>query len=201
MLQLKSAIALICVLFFLTVNVAAQVSAQKMRLPLLAGWRFHEATKQEWHPAMVPGCVHTDLLANKLIEDPFYRDNEAKLQWIGKTDWDYQTTFVVTPEMLRRLNSELVFEGLDTYAEVSLNGTLILKADNMFRTWRVSVKNALKPGENVLAIHFRSPVNEILPVMAKMKYELPAGNDQGLGLGAALCHERHLEARNLRTVG
>ena len=178
MLQLKSVITTLGV-FFLFAVTAAQVSAQKRQIPLLDGWRFHEATKQDWHPATVPGCVHTDLLANKLIEDPFYRDNEAKLQWIGKTDWDYQTTFVVTPEMLRRLNSELVFEGLDTYAEVSLNGALILKADNMFRTWRVSVKNALKPGENVLAVHFRSPVNEILPVMAKMKYELPASNDQG----------------------
>src|SRR5438552_2969212 len=63
-------------------------------------WQFREAGKDKWYPASVPGCVHTDLLNNKLIDDPFYRDNEKKLQWIGKTDWEYRTTFNVTAEML-----------------------------------------------------------------------------------------------------
>jgi beta-mannosidase len=133
----------------------------------------------DWHNATVPGCVHTDLLANKLIDDPFYRDNEKKQQWIGKTDWEYQTTFRITPQTLARENVELVFEGLDTYANVFLNEQLVLKADNMFRTWRVNARPALKPGENTLRIVFRSPINEILPVMAKLNYQLPASNDQG----------------------
>ena len=127
----------------------------------------------------MPGCVHTDLLNNKLIEDPFYRDNERRLQWIGKTDWEYQTTFNVTPEILARNNIELVFEGLDTYANVSLNGEALLNADNMFRTWRADCKRLLKAGANILRIRFRSPINEVLPLMAKMDYQLPAGNDQG----------------------
>jgi beta-mannosidase len=142
-------------------------------------WKFRQADKNEWHPATVPGCVHTDLLANKLIEDPFFRDNEKRQQWIGKTDWEYQTTINVTAELLRRRNIELVFNGLDTYANVFLNDTPILSADNMFRTWRVDVKKFLRPGPNVLRIKFRSPINEILPVMAKLDYELPASNDQG----------------------
>ena len=74
----------------------------KIRVPLLTGWRFREAGKETWYPASVPGCVHTDLLNNKLIDDPFYRDNEKNLQWIGKTDWEYQTTFNVTTEMLKK---------------------------------------------------------------------------------------------------
>ena len=142
-------------------------------------WKFRQADKNEWHPATVPGCVHTDLLANKLIEDPFFRDNEKRQQWIGKTDWEYRTTINVTAELLRRRNIELVFNGLDTYANVFLNDTRILSADNMFRTWRVDVKKFLRPGPNVLRIKFRSPINEILPVMAKLDYELPASNDQG----------------------
>jgi len=142
-------------------------------------WKFRQADKNEWHPATVPGCVHTDLLANKLIEDPFFRDNEKRQQWIGKTDWEYQTTINVTAELVRRRNIELVFNGLDTYANVFLNDTPILSADNMFRTWRVDVKKFLRPGPNVLRIKFRSPINEILPVMAKLDYELPASNDQG----------------------
>jgi len=144
-----------------------------------SGWQFREVGKTDWYNATVPGCVHTDLLANKLIDDPFYRDNEKKQQWIDKKDWEYRTTFRVTAQTLARENVELVFEGLDTYAGVYLNEQLVLKADNMFRTWRVNAKPALKTGENTLRIVFRSPLNEILPVMAKLKYQLPAPNDQG----------------------
>src|SRR5437016_13911207 len=151
----------------------------KIRMPLLTGWQFREACKDNWYSASVPGCVHTDLLNNKLIDDPFYRDNEKKLQWIGKTDWEYQTTFKLTAEMLKRANLELVFEGLDTYSNVFLNDQLLKATDNMFRTWRVNFKRLAKPGANTLRIHFRSPINEVLPVMARMNYELPAGNDQG----------------------
>ena len=148
-------------------------------MKIQSGWQFREVGKTDGNNATVPGCVHTDLLANKLIDDPFYRDNEKKQQWIGKTDWEYQTTFRITPQTLARENVELVFEGLDTYANVFLNEQLVLKADNMFRTWRVNAKPALKPGENTLRIVFRSPINEILPVMAKLNYQLPASNDQG----------------------
>ncbi len=148
-------------------------------MPINAGWRFREVGKDSWHTATVPGCVHTDLLANKLIDDPFYRDNEQKQQWIGKTDWEYETHFAVAPEILHREHIELVFEGLDTYADVYLNETPVLSADNMFRTWRFDCKRALKIGDNVLRVRFRSPINEILPVMTKMKYQLPAPNDQG----------------------
>ena len=151
----------------------------KTTISLDAGWQFREVGKTDWHNATVPGCVHTDLLANKLIDDPFYRDNEKKQQWIGKTDWEYRTTFKVAAPLLERQNVELVFEGLDTYARVYLNEQLVLDADNMFRTWRVDAKPALKAGENTLRIVFRSPINEILPVMAKIKYQLPAPNDQG----------------------
>ncbi|MDX6444544.1 MAG: beta-mannosidase [Blastocatellia bacterium] len=151
----------------------------RVTLPVHAGWQFREAGKDKWYPASVPGCVHTDLLNNKLIDDPFYRDNEKKLQWIGKTDWEYQTTLNVTAEMLAQKNLELVFEGLDTYANVFLNDEPLISTDNMFRTWRVDVKRFARPGANILRIRFRSPINEVLPIMAKMDYELPAGNDQG----------------------
>jgi len=153
--------------------------AQKSAMSLDAGWKFRQADKTDWHPATVPGCVHTDLIANKLIDDPFYRDNEKRLQWIGKTDWEYQTTFKVSSDVLKRENIEIVFDGLDTYANVFLNDKPMLNADNMFRTWLVNVKSDLKSGDNTLRIRFRSPINEILPIMAKLDYELPAVNDQG----------------------
>jgi beta-mannosidase len=150
-----------------------------MRVSVNTGWQFREVGKDEWHSATVPGAVQTDLLNNKLIDDPFYRDNEQKQQWIGKTDWEYQTTFSVSPEIFQRDHIDLVFEGLDTYANVFLNDASLLNADNMFRTWRTDCKQLLKPGVNTLRIRFRSPINEVLPLMAKLDYQLPAGNDQG----------------------
>jgi beta-mannosidase len=153
--------------------------ASRFKIILDDGWQFREAGKDVWRTARVPGCVHTDLLANKLIEDPFYRDNEPKLQWIGKTDWEYRMSFDVPASLLKRRHLELVFEGLDTYANVFLNERPVLDADNMFRTWRVDAGGALRVGSNTLRIRFRSPIREILPLMSKLGYELPASNDQG----------------------
>ncbi len=155
------------------------IAAPSEEIPIDTGWTFRQIGKQEWKPATVPGSVHTDLLDNKMIPDPFYRDNEKSLQWIGKTDWEYETTFPLEASTLARERVELFFEGLDTYATVFLNGEEILKADNMFRSWRVDIKKHAKPGDNVLKVVFRSPINEILPRMAKLDYELPASNDQG----------------------
>ncbi len=180
---MNSAKLLISILALLMLSAATAESQTKqgrmLKIAIATGWQFHEVGKDDWHAATVPGCVHTDLLNNKLIDDPFYRDNEQKLQWIGKTDWEYQTTFSVGPEILQRGNIDLVFEGLDTYANVFLNGESLLNTDNMFRTWRAECKRLLRPGDNTLRIRFRSPINEVLPRMAKMSYQLPAGNDQG----------------------
>src|SRR2546428_7941458 len=125
------------------------------------GWKFREQGTVKWVNATVPGEVHTDLLNNKLIPDPFYRDNEKKLQWIEKKNWEYTTAFSVSPTTLNQKHAELVFDGLDTYADVYLNNQLVLKADNMFRQWRVEVKQYLHPGSNKLLIIFRSAQNTV----------------------------------------
>jgi beta-mannosidase len=180
MTSAKFLMPILTLLALITATAQSQpLQGSVLRITLATGWQFREVGKDAWHPATVPGCVHTDLLNNKLIDDPFYRDNEQKLQWIGKTDWEYQTIFDVATEILAREKIELVFEGLDTYAEVFLNDESLLATDNMFRTWRVDCKRLLKPGANTLRIRFRSPINEILPLMAKMNYQLPASNDQG----------------------
>ncbi|OUM94627.1 MAG: beta-galactosidase [Thermobacillus sp. ZCTH02-B1] len=152
---------------------------------LIDGWRFRGAGEREWMPAAVPGCVHTDLLANGRIPDPFDGTNERDLQWIDKQDWEYETTFDVSGDLLGESRIDLVFDGLDTYADVTLNGEHVLSADNMFRVWRVGVKRLLKPAGNRLHIRFRSPIREDLPKLEKLGYPLPAVNDQsengGLG--------------------
>ena len=139
----------------------------RQSIPLHSGWEFRQVAKDsEWRPAQVPGVVHTDLLRNKAIPDPFFRDNEAKLQWIQDADWEYRSTITATPAMLRHRNIELVFEGLDTYSEVWLNDKQILTADNMFREWRVDVKPYLKAGANSLRVLFPSPIRAAAKVAA-----------------------------------
>ena len=114
-------------------------------------WEFSEAGKNEWQDAVVPGCVHTDLLRHKEIKDPFYRLNEHDVQWIDKKDWEYKTTFKVKKSLLKNDHVLLDFKGLDTYADVYLNDSLILSADNMFRGWKVECKGLLKAGDNNLS--------------------------------------------------
>jgi beta-mannosidase len=140
-------------------GLSSGVNAQNMDIQ--KGWQYREIKTAKWYPATVPGEVHTDLFNNKLIEDPYYRDNEKKLEWIEKKDWEYKTTFQVTPATLKKKNAELVFDGLDTYASVYLNNQLVLKADNMFRQWRVDVKKLIKSGNNDLVIVFKSAQNVV----------------------------------------
>ncbi len=148
-----------------------------LKLLLNDHWLFNRVGKNEWMPAVVPGCVHTDLLANKKIEDPFYGTNEKNLQWIDKEEWEYKTTFVVDKDMLRHERIELLFEGLDTYGDVYVNDHLIISSDNMFREWRKECKQFLKEGDNHLYIKFFSPIRLGLDKRTENGYELPAIND------------------------
>ncbi|PSL03245.1 beta-mannosidase [Haloactinopolyspora alba] len=107
-------------------------------------------------PATVPGCVHTDLLAAGDIADPFLDDNERKLAWIGSCDWEYRTRFTWSPDGHDR--HDLVFEGLDTVATVTLNGRELARTANQHRTYRLPVDDVLRPGENELVAAFTSPV-------------------------------------------
>jgi len=146
-------------------------SAQRKTVSLNDGWEFRQrleapAGEAKWYPAEVPGVIQLDLLRNKLIPDPFYRSNEASLQWIENVDWEYRSTFQATPEVLRHSHVELVFEGLDGPAQVYLNDKLMLTAVNMFREWRANVKSQLKPGANHLLVVFPSPIKEATKVAA-----------------------------------
>ncbi|MFD1135187.1 beta-mannosidase [Paenibacillus urinalis] len=145
---------------------------------LLNDWTFKSCEGEEWLPAVVPGCVHTDLLRNGQIPDPFYGTNEKLVQWIDKKDWEYKTLFDIPNELMEKEHIELVFNGLDTYAEVFINDKHVLSADNMFRTWEADIKPYAKSEGNKLRIVFRSPINEDLPKLEALGYALPASNDQ-----------------------
>ncbi len=131
-----------------------------------------------WIPAEVPGCVHTDLLRAGKIPDPFVGTNEKALQWIERTDWEYRTTFAADAALLARERIEIVFQGLDTYAEVSVNGARVLSADNMFRSWRADIKPHVVVGQNAVVVRFRSPIAVAKPLYDRLGYTLPAANDQ-----------------------
>ena len=159
---------------------SCQKNRQKqVSLNIESEWMFRAVDDNECLTAKVPGSVHTDLLKNGIIDDPFYRLNELEVQWIDKKDWEYKTTFTVDRNILESNNVELNFKGLDTYANVFLNDRFILKADNMFINWLVNVKDFFVEGENTLRIVFESPIKIGLEKREKLAYLLPgAENDQ-----------------------
>jgi beta-mannosidase len=110
-------------------------------------------------PASVPGTIHTDLLKNKIIDDPYYSDNELRLDWINKCDWVYQTEFNFNKES--DSNIDLIFEGLDTVCDIYLNNRRLGSTDNMFLTYKYNVNDYLKT-KNLLKIIIKSPVNYAL---------------------------------------
>ena len=167
-------------LCWISVLTSIAFAAPPTSIDLHSGWKFRalEASSDhpgmdQWRDAEVPGLVQMDLLRNKQIPDPFYRDNEKSLQWIGLTDWEYRTEFNVDAATLARGHVDLYFAGLDTYADVYLNDSEILKADNMFRYWRIPAKDKLHPGANTLRIVFHSPVKLMLPKVKAMPVRLP----------------------------
>lgn len=121
-------------------------------------WRMREADSETWHSAHVPGSVYADLMADGTMPDPFWRENELDAFERMKKDYVYQRAFTVTEAQLAHAHVELVCEGLDTLAHVSLNGREIAFADNMHFTWVWDVKEQLHAGENTLEIRFDSPI-------------------------------------------
>ena len=121
-------------------------------------WRMREADSETWHSAHVPGSVYADLMADGTMPDPFWRENELDAFERMKKDYVYQRAFTVTEAQLAHAHVELVCEGLDTLAHVSLNGREIAFTDNMHITWVWDVKEQLHAGENTLEIRFDSPI-------------------------------------------
>jgi beta-mannosidase len=169
---------LLLVLFvYSSLVVPGQVSVSERSLN--ENWKFKEQGTLKWLAAKVPGCVHTDLIENGIIEDPFYRLNESKVQWIDKKDWVYLNQFEISKEEFEKTNHELQFEGLDTYAKVYLNDSLILNSNNMHRTYNVDVKKFLKKGVNYLKVILESPIRKGIGMYDALDYKIPvSANDQ-----------------------
>ena len=151
----------------------SESNAQTQSVFLKNGWHIRPTTppkpprkedlgqniNSNGYDTQLPNSVVNMLFEQKAIPDPFFKDNEAKLQWIEKTDWVWENRFDVSDDVLRLEKNELILRGVDTYTDIYLNDSLILKTDNAFREWRVEVKKLLKSKENVLKIVFGNTIN------------------------------------------
>ena len=129
-----------------------------------------------WLPAHVPGDVVSDLWRQGRIDDPLVGDNAAKLRWLENRQWEYRKIFTLSAEEMAAPHKLMIFDGLDTYADVYLNGRLILQADNMFRKWRVPVDSLLQTGNNELLVVFAPPLLYNRERLRQLPYALPAWN-------------------------
>jgi len=150
----------------MTTTMTGTTTSTLVARPLSDGWRVRaisgpvpDVLADRTVAATVPGNVHLDLLAAGLIPDPYLDNNEALLAWIGLTDWTYTTTLTATAEELAaHEHHELVFDGIDTVATVSLNGVTLADVANQHRSYRLDVTHLLRAGGNTLTVAFRSPM-------------------------------------------
>ena len=169
-------------LLLLSVCMYQNTEAQNGYLPLNADWKMKPVSmavklgmKQEWLSTKVPALAHSVLMDNGVIPDLFYRDNETRYRFLEREDWIFEKKFKVEDSLLAHENVLLDCKGLDTYADVFLNGELVLKANNAFRSWQVDVKKNLRSGENYLRIFFYSAVKMDEDSKVLNGFELPGG--------------------------
>ncbi|MGQ8337447.1 beta-mannosidase [Sunxiuqinia sp. A32] len=168
---------------------AVFVSCNNQDQPLMitqeinTGWEFSQAGENNWNPATVPGCVHTDLMAIGEIEDPFYRLNEHDVQWVDKLDWEYKTNFELSKSRLKKDRLAFDFKGLDTYADIYVNGEKLRSTDNMFREYLVDAKEFLIEGSNEIKIVFHSPIKEGIKKYDANEFEIPVSENDLAEIG------------------
>ena len=153
------------------------VLAQVDTRTLDQGWEFREKGTGNWFAADVPGVIHTDLIRHGLIPDPYVAFNADSVQWVHERNWTYRTAFHLSSADLEAKDIDLVFEGLDTYADIVVNGNWVMRTDNMFRSWEIGTKHLLRTGTNTVEVTFRDPVVEGQKVKDRYGEALPADSD------------------------
>ena len=160
-------------LFFCCANISA---TQAQKFSLNESWSYSKLGGSEWNAATVPGSIYTDLIHNKTIEHPFFGKNEEKVRWVDSTTWIYQKTFSLKGMQVGGKNLSLVFDGLDTYADIYLNDKLLGNPNNMFRQWTFG-ELRLRDDNNVLKVIFH-PALQVNDSLARQRYSflLPSDN-------------------------
>ncbi|NLG16437.1 MAG: glycoside hydrolase family 2 protein [Fibrobacter sp.] len=142
---------------------------------LHGSWMFSQSGRKNFHKAKVPGCVHTDLMHAGLIPDPFREDNELRLDWIERTDWEYRLFFHLPRNILKQDHLQLVMEGVDTLGSISLNGNLVGRTENMFTRYCFDIKPFITNGKNELVVNFLNPMDYIAE--KRKHHNFPEWND------------------------
>ncbi len=154
---------LIAILFCVSYSCKKKSVPKSVEILLESDWKFRISSDTSWYKAIVPGDLVSDLYNNHLINDPYFRSNADSINWIAQENWEYQTTFDVPQDVMKNDEVLLHFAGLDTYADVYLNDSLILESDNMFRSWDVKCKKTLKErGNNLRIVFFLKELSTII---------------------------------------
>ncbi|MDG2052684.1 MAG: glycoside hydrolase family 2 protein [Flavobacteriaceae bacterium] len=169
MMKLTSLFYFLFILFFISCN---ESKTDIERQNLSKNWKFLQEGDSLWMPASIPGTVQTDLLNLKKIPQPFKANNEDSIQWVSERNWFYKTHFLVAKDALLKSKHFLNFEGLDTYASIFLNDSLILNTNNAFRNWEMEVSDILQL-KNVLQIKLQATDSIEKTAIKKLDYELP----------------------------
>lgn len=141
------------------------------KISLNGDWQFKEVGKDEWYEGTVPGCVQQDLIALKKLDDPFYRMNEVECHELENKEWIYRKQFEYkNDEQFDYI--KLVFEGIDTLADIYFNGKFIGRAQDMFIPYEYNIKDMIKDGNNLIEVHFDSPVKTIRAIEDTSPYDL-----------------------------
>ncbi len=127
----------------------------------LKEWKMKRIKDHSEYTTSVPGSVLSTLQADNVIPDPFVGDNEKYALEIMEEDFEYETTFDCQEQLFTFQKNELVFEGIDTIADITLNGKELFSADNMHRTYRIDVSNILREKDNLLKVYLHSPLKYI----------------------------------------
>lgn len=159
------------------------------RLTLNGGWQFKQVDPQRnllqqartadgYLPARVPGIVQWDLIGHGVLPDPFYRDNEKRIQWVEDRHWLYRLAFDLPPRAAGARTARLVFDGLDTFCTLYLNGAPLGETANMFIPHHFDVTGKLQAQGNELLAAFRPPMPEL---MRRLPPNYPLGRRRPLG--------------------
>lgn len=158
LLKLLNLFCIQTVLIFAMLSCTSENNQNKMLDLSTLDWEFRQVGTDAWYNASVPGNVISDLIDHGVLPDPLYRYNEDSAQWVEDQDWEFTAEFDLTEDQVNFIHQQIVFEGLDTYADVYINDSLVITADNMFHAWKSELNNVLVAGSNTLRIYFHSPI-------------------------------------------
>lgn len=163
-------------LFVWLLSSFGRLDAQNTSLNLSGEWQLKAVSDSNWQSAQVPGNVYLDLARNGRIPDPLWGVNEQKVKWVDSLEWQYRKVFSLTKQQLKTASILLEFEGIDTEADIFLNGKKLGKANNMFRSWEYEVKSLLRQEKNELLIHFYPVLDVARQASQNAPLLLPGGD-------------------------